>query len=151
MTPTILRLRLGTTKKNPLPKTVKLGTPCTRSQFFSWQAKSKGYRSYMGPLSTNIAGHIALYGSHLLHGLVNLWKKTWRSYWRFDCTFGHMESIHECTPQCSSSSRKWAWHEFETCKEYFLDFCRTIFRWNTKADQWSDRNHWHKPDSFPRF
>ena len=40
-TPTILRLRSGTTKGNklreiPLPKTVKLGTtPCTRSQFFS--------------------------------------------------------------------------------------------------------------------
>ena len=34
-TPTNLRLRSGTTKGNPLPKTVKGATPCTRSQFFS--------------------------------------------------------------------------------------------------------------------
>ena len=27
----------------------------------------------------------------------------------------------------------------------------TGFQGNRKADQWSDRNHWHKPDQFPRF
>ena len=27
----------------------------------------------------------------------------------------------------------------------------TAFHGNGKADQWSDRNHWHKPDQFPRF
>ena len=26
----------------------------------------------------------------------------------------------------------------------------TAFQGNKKADQWSDRNHWHKPDQFPR-
>ena len=28
---------------------------------------------------------------------------------------------------------------------------RTAFQGNREADQWSDRNHWHKPDQFPRF
>ena len=28
---------------------------------------------------------------------------------------------------------------------------RTPFQGNRKADEWSDRNHWHKPDQFPRF
>ena len=51
----------------------------------------------MGPLSPHIAGHIALYGSRLLHGQEDLWQG------------------------------------------------------NRKAGQWSDRNHWQKPDQFPRF
>ena len=32
-----------------------------------------------GPLSPQIAGHIALCGSRLLHGQENLWKTNWRS------------------------------------------------------------------------
>ena len=88
-TPTNLRLRLGITKENLLPKTVKLVcNPCTRSQFFSWQGKSKGYRSDMGPLSPNIAEHTPLYGNRLLHSqeksmednLAILWK-TWAWIW----------------------------------------------------------------------
>ena len=57
---------------------------CTRSQFFSWQRKSKGYKSDMEPLPPNIDKHIALCGSRLLHGQENLWKTTWRSYERFE-------------------------------------------------------------------
>ena len=38
----------------------------------------------MGPLPPNIARHIALYGSRLLHGQENLWKTTWQSYGRLN-------------------------------------------------------------------
>ena len=36
-------------------------------------------------------------------------------------------------------------------KNSSLENNRTAFQRNRKADQWSDRNHWHKPDQFPRF
>ena len=52
-TPTILRLRPGTTTENLLPKIVKLW-----DQFFSWPGKSKGYSSDMEPLPPHIAEHI---------------------------------------------------------------------------------------------
>ena len=32
-----------------------------------------------------------------------------------------------------------------------LENNRTASQGNGKADQWSDRNHWHKPDQLPRF
>ena len=35
-------------------------------------------------------------------------------------------------------------------KELSLENNGTAFQRNRKADQWSDRNHWHKPDHFPR-
>ena len=37
------------------------------------------------------------------------------------------------------------------CKELSMENNRTAFQGNRKADQWSDKNHWHKPDQFPRF
>ena len=37
------------------------------------------------------------------------------------------------------------------CKELSLKNNRAAFQGNRKADQWSDRNHWHKPEQFPRF
>ena len=43
------------------------------------------------------------------------------------------------------------WHEVKICKELSLKNNRTAFQRNRKADEWSDRNHWHKPDPFPRF
>ena len=42
-------------------------------------------------------------------------------------------------------------HEFKICTELSLEDNGTAFQRNRKADQWSDRNHWHKPDQFPRF
>ena len=36
-------------------------------------------------------------------------------------------------------------------KDLSLENNRTAFQGNRKADQWSDRNHWHNPDQFPRF
>ena len=105
----------------------------------------------MGPLSPHIAGHIALYGSRLLHGQDDLWKTTWRSCGRFDCELGYLVNVHEYHSSRSSSSRKRLWHEFEICKESSLVNDGTAFQGNRKADQWSDRHHWHKPDQFPRF
>ena len=46
----------------------------------------------------------------------------------------------------SSSSRKRLWHEFEMCQELSLENNGTAFQGNRKADQWPDRNRWHKPD-----
>ena len=34
--------------------------------------------------------------------------------------------------------------------ELSLESNGTAFQGNRKSDQWSDRNHWHKPDQFPR-
>ena len=59
------------------------------------QEESKEHGSDMGPLPPNIAGHIALQGSSLLHGQPDLWKTTRRSYgkiclwiWLFgDCSW----------------------------------------------------------------
>ena len=31
-----------------------------------------------------------------------------------------------------------------------LGYLENVHERNRKADQWSDRNHWHKPDQFPR-
>ena len=42
-------------------------------------------------------------------------------------------------------------HEFEMCKELSLENNGTSFREHRKADQLSDRNHWHQLDQFPRF
>ena len=95
----------------------------------------------MGPPSPHIAGHIALYGNRLLHGQENQWKTTWRSYGRFECAFGYLWNVHEYDSSSSSSSRK----------ELSLENDGTAFQGNKKADQWSDRNHLHKPDQFPRF
>ena len=81
-------------------------TPCTRSQFFSWPGKSKEYGSDMGPPPSNIAGHIALHGSRLLHGQEDLWKTTRRSYGRFECDFGYLGNVPEYHSSSSSSSRK---------------------------------------------
>ena len=56
----------------------------------------------MGPLPPNIDGHIALFGSRLLHGQEDLWKTNGR----FECEFGYLENAHECHSSSSSSSRK---------------------------------------------
>ena len=124
---------------------------CTRSQFFSWPGKPKECGSDVGPLSPHLAGHIALHGSRLHHGQEDRWQTTRRSYGIFECEFGYLVNVHEYHSSRSSSSRKRLWHEFETCKELSLENNRTASQRNRKADQWSDRNHWHKPDQFPRF
>ena len=36
-------------------------------------------------------------------------------------------------------------------KNYLWKTTEQLFRETEKADLWSDRNHWHKPDQFPRF
>ena len=88
---TILKLEPGTTKRNLLSKTIKLGeTTCTRSPFFSSPGISKEYGSDMGPLSPHIARHIALHGSRLHNGQEDLWKTTRRSHGRFECEFGYL-------------------------------------------------------------
>ena len=44
------------------------------------QESQKNTEATWDPLPPNIAGHIALHGSRLLHGQEDLWKTTRRSY-----------------------------------------------------------------------
>ena len=64
--------------------------------------------------------------------------------------FGHLENVHKYHSSSSGSSRKRRWHEFEICEEFWKT-TRQFFWGTKKPDQWSDRNHWHNPDQFPRF
>ena len=75
-TQTILRLKPRTIKEDLLPKTIKLGEPPLHTGASSSvdQENSKEYGSDVGPLPSNIAGHIALHGSRLLHGQEDPWK-----------------------------------------------------------------------------
>ena len=75
-------------------------------------------------------------------------QKTWRPNERFECEFGYLGNAHEYHSSSSGSSRKRLWHEY---KELSLENNGTDFQRNRKTDQWSERNHWHKPDQFPRF
>ena len=78
-TPTILRLRSGTTKGNklrvnPLPKTVKLGSnPLHTEPVLQLRRKVKRIQKRHGTTTSE-----------------NLWKTTWRSYERFECVFGYL-------------------------------------------------------------
>ena len=114
--------------------------------------KSKGYRSDMEPLPPNIAEHIhpirwkpssPMSGKFMEDNLAILWK--------IECEFGYLGNVHEYHSSSSGSPWKRLWHEFNICKELSLENNGTAFLRNRKADQWSDRNHWQKPDQFPRF
>ena len=94
-------------------------TSCTRSQFFRWQGKSKGYRSDMEPPLPNIAEHIPLCGRRLLFGQENLWKTTWRSYERFECEF-------DCLGNFMNTSLRAAVHLGKHC--YFWKTTGQLFR-----------------------
>ena len=102
--------------------------------------KSNGYRSDMETLSPNIATHIPLYGSRLLHGQENLWKTTFRSYERFgrECSWIPLFEQQFISEKTKTFVKSYPWKTAETA-----------FQRNRKADQWSDRNQWHKP--CPRF
>ena len=91
----------------------------------------------MGPQSPHIAEHIPLYGSRLLHGQEDLWKTTRRS-----CD-------SDIWGMFMNSTLRAAVH---LGKDYDLNlrFVKN-YLWKTTGQLWSDRNHWHKPDQFPRF
>ena len=91
------------------------------------QEESKEHGSDMGPLPPNIAGHIALQGSSLLHGQPDLWKTTRRSYGRFVCEFGYLVIVHEYHSSSNSSSRKRLWHEFTLRQEPSLELWDKYF------------------------
>ena len=70
---------------------------------------SKEYGSDMGPLPSNIAGHIALHESRLVHDQEDPWKTTRRFCGRFECVLGYLVNVHEHHSSSSSSSgRKYA-------------------------------------------
>ena len=139
--PTILRLEPGTTKRNLLAKTPKLrGNTLHTEPVLQLSRKVKReYGSDVEPLSPHIAGHIALYGSRVLHGQVDLWKTTWRSHGRFKCEFGYLANVHEYHSSSSSSSRKRLWHVFTLREEPYLGLSGTIIWWNKKNDFWNSQ------------
>ena len=94
--PTILRLKLGTTKKNLLPNTIKLErSPLYTEPVLQLTRKVKRIQKRLGPLPPHVAEDIPLYGSRLLHGQENLWEnnlaipwKIWMWFWLFgECSW----------------------------------------------------------------
>ena len=105
----------------------------------------------MEPLPPHIAEHIPLYGSRLLRGQENLWKTTWRSYGRFECEFAIWGRFMNTTLRAAVHLGKDCDINLRVVKNYLLENNGTAFQRNRKADQWSDRGNWHKPNQFPRF
>ena len=94
--------------------------------------------------------HISQDTSHYMEAVFSMVRKIYGKRPDDPMVFGCLVNVHEYHSSSSSSSRKRLWHECEICKELFLENNRTAFQWKRKADQWSDRNHRHKPDQFPR-
>ena len=95
-TPTILRLRPGTTKENLLPKTAKLGgNPLHTEPVHQLTRKVKRTQKRRGTtISTYRRTHPIIWMPS------SPWSEkstedTWRSYERFECEFGWLESVHE--------------------------------------------------------
>ena len=143
----------GTRKRNLLPKTAELGEQPLAHGASSSVAK-ESHKNTEATWDHYL--HWSPDTSHFVEAVFSMVRKiyeknTWRSYGRFKCEFGYLENVYEYHSSSSSSNRKRLWREFEICKELSLENNGTAFQRNRKADQWSDRNHWHKPDQFPRF
>ena len=72
------------------PKTEKLGGNPLHTEPVLQLKVERVRKRHVEPLSPFFAGYIAQHGSRLLHGQGNLWKKTWRSYGRYECDFGYL-------------------------------------------------------------
>ena len=91
--PTILRLRLGNSLVNLLPKTAKLGcNPLHTEPVLQLTRKVRRIQKRHGNTTSNIAEHIPMCGSRLLHVQENLRKTTWRlcKIWMWIWLFGWM-------------------------------------------------------------
>ena len=142
-----------TTKENLLPKTIKLGgNPLHTEPVLELTRKVKRIRKRRGTtISTYRRTHRTTWkpsspwsGRSLETNQRILWK-----IWMWTWLFGKYSWIPLFGQQFKSRER--LWHEFEICIELSLENNRTAFQGNRRADQWSDRNHWHEPHQFPRF
>ena len=145
-TPTIPRLRLGTTKKNLLLKIVQLGRNPLHTEPVLQLVDQESQRITEATREHYL--HISPYRLHYMDAVFSMVCKTygrqpWRSYGKFECEFGFLVNVHECHSSSSSSSRKRLWHEFENGKQ------RDSF--SRKQKSWSVVRHWHKPDQVTRF
>ena len=149
---TILRLRPGIAKNTLLPKIVKLGSNRLHTDsVLQLTRKVKRIQKRHGTtISTYRRTHRTLWKPSSPWSGKSM-ETTWRSCGRFEYEFGYLVNVHEYHSSSISISRTRLWHEFEICKELSLENNGTAFQRSRKADQWSDRNHWHKPDQFPRF
>ena len=95
-------------RREPLPKTVKLGgNPMhTKPALQLIRKVKKRHRRDVKTLLPNIATHIPVHGSRLVHDQENLRKTTWRSCERLGCELGCLETVHECHSSSSLSRTK---------------------------------------------
>ena len=93
-------------RREPLPKTVKLGcNPLHTEPVLQLIRKvKKRHRSDVETRLPNIATHIPVHGSRLVHDQENLRKTTWPSCERLGCELGYLVTIHECHSSSSSFS-----------------------------------------------
>ena len=137
-TQTILRLEPGTTKRNLLPKIIKLG----RNPLHTEPVSSVDQASQKSTEAT---------WDHHLHMSSNT------SHF-MEAVFSMVRKIHGKPPddpmedlnlnlaiwRCSSLSRKRFWHEFTSHEEPSLGLSGTIILWNKKTDLWTVRYLWSK-------
>ena len=106
-TPTILRLRPCTAKKNLLPKIVNLGgNPLHTEPVLQLTRRVKRIRKRPGTTTSKYRRTHRTFRKPSSPWSENLCQPTWRSYGRFECAFGYLEHVHEYHSSSSSSSRK---------------------------------------------
>ena len=132
-----------------LPKTIKLGSnPLHTEPVLQLTRKVERIRKRHGTtISTYRRTHRTTWKPSSQE---NLWKTTWRSYGRFlnvNMAIWRMFMNTLFEQQFISDYDK----NLRFVKNYIWKTTEQLFMGNRKADQWSDRNHRHKPDQFPRF
>ena len=135
--------------KKMLPKLVRLGcNPLHTGSVLQLTMKVKRITEATWDHYLQISPNASLYGSRFsMHGQEKSVENNQAIPWKIRMWI----LLSGNDSWCSSSSRNRLWHEFEMCKELSLENNRTVFQEDRKADQWSDRNHWHERDQFPRF
>ena len=156
-TPTVLRLRSGTTKGNylrgnPLAKTVKLGGNHLHTEpVLQLTRKVKRIQKQHGTTTSKYRHTHPIFwkpsspwsGTSMEDNQAILWNiRMWI------CLFGECSWIPLLEQRFISEKTR---HEFKFCKDSSLENSGTALQGNRKAGQWSDWNHLHKHDQFPRF
>ena len=100
--------------------------------------------------STRVSSHSSPYESSLLDRQEDLWTRTWWPCGWSGRECGHLVHISECHSSSSSSSWTRLWGEFTMREEASLVECGTVIQWKWKTDQWTNRDHWCKHNSFHR-
>ena len=132
--PTILRLEPGTTKRNLLPKIIKLGRTSLHTEpVLQMTRKVRRIRKPRGTtISTHRRTHRTFWkpcfwwSGRSMENHLAILRKIWTWVWLFgECSWIPLFD--------SSSSRNRLWHAFEICKELSQEKNGTAFQGNRKA------------------